>query len=705
MRTILLFTTALFAPIVAYAEDQAATATSPAPASAHGSLEPAIVVTAPFRRERTDLLSAVDIVSGLELQRETRVSLGETLSRQAGVSATSYAPGASRPILRGQQGERVRILRDGIGSIDVSNTSVDHAPAVNPLLAERIEVVRGPATLLYGSSAIGGVVNVIDRRIPRALPEEAVHFEGLAGYGSAADELSGGGLIDLPLGGGFVAHVDGSYLRTRDQGIGGFVLSRDLREEAEANGETEAAELKDRIPNTDSRFYEFAGSLAWVGERGNIGVSVSRLKNFYGIPIRYSTGAAKEPGDEDEEFELTAFAEEEEEGVERVALDLRQTRVDLRAGYQLDGFLDSASFRFGWADYQHDEIARDEGEVETSFFNTGYEGRLELGQTKRGPWRAVHGFQFASRDLDAVGAEAYLPQNETRSFGLFTLHEFDLGALRAEGGLRYDHQKVASDVVDFDRGYDSVSFSAGASYAVIEGWRAGINLSRSERAPVAEELLAFGPHVGTQAFEIGNPGLKTEKARGVELFFRGGAGDVSFDAAFHYTNYKDYIDQFPTGEIEDGLPVFVYLQADAEFWGFEVEAGYVFARAGSWTFEADALVDYVQGEIDSAGPAPRIPPLRVLGGIDARGAQFVGRVEVEHATSQDRTAAFETETDGYTMVNASLSWRPWGPDGLGSLTLAANNLGDVSARRHSSFLKDYAPLAGRDIRLTLRLNY
>jgi len=684
MRAILLLTTAVLIAGPALAEDQSAPAQEDT--AKHGGIEPEIVVTAPFGRTRTDALSTLDVVSGVELARDLRSSIGDTLARQPGVSATSYSPAASRPILRGQQGDRVRVLTDGIGSIDVSTSSVDHAVAINPLLADRIEVLRGPGAILYGSNAVGGVVNVIDRRIPRSVPSEAVHFDGRAGYGSAADEVSGGGVIDLPLGSGFVAHADGSYLKADDLGIGGYVLSRPLREAAAAAGQTDLAGLKDKLPNSDVRFFDYAGSLAWIGDNANLGVAVSQFRNTYGIPVRYPVG------DPEGEAEVVELAQ-------------KQTRVDARGEVDLGGFLKSARFRFGWADYTHSEIAREDGAVNTTFDTTGYEGRVEAEQNRIGVWRAFHGVQFSHRNLDVVGAEAFLPPSQTGNIGLFTLHEFDLGKVTAEAGLRYDNQKVTSDAVDFERSFDAVSISLGAAYRLNDAWRVGLNLSRTERAPTADELLANGPHAGTQAFEIGDPGFTTEKARSAELYVRGGDRRASFEAAVYYTSYKDYIEQFPTGAVEDDLPVFLYRQASANFWGFEVQGQAVFATIGGFDLAADALIDYVRGEIDSAGPPPRIPPLRVLGGVEVRGEGFTGRIEAEHVTKQDRIADFETPTDGYTLVNASLSWSPLGSGNATSLTLSGNNLGDVSARRHASFLKDYAPLAGRDVRLTIRLSY
>jgi len=251
-----------------------------------------LVVTAIIARNQADILAGTSIVSSEELARDLRPTIGETLSRQAGVSATSFGPNASRPVLRGFQGERVRILSDGIGSFDISNTSADHAVVINPLTADRIEVLRGPAALLFGSSAIGGVVNVIDSRIPRKVPSEAVHIDAVATYGSAAEERSASARADLAVTDRLVVHVDGSYSKTGNLKIGGYVLSDDLRNEAMASDEAEVqdlADLKGELPNSSARTWEIAGGAAYIGEGGSLGLSVSRYDSLYGVPLRYDT--------------------------------------------------------------------------------------------------------------------------------------------------------------------------------------------------------------------------------------------------------------------------------------------------------------------------------------------------------------------------------------------------------------------------------
>lgn len=671
----------------------------------HAQPSSEIVVTAPFQRDRIDILSGVSVVQGEQLTQALRPTIGETLARNPGVSATSFGPNASRPVLRGLQGERVRILTDGIGAFDVSNTSADHAVVVNPLLAERVEVLRGPATLLFGSSAIGGVVNVIDKRIPRAVPEEPVHVDMIATYGSAANERSGGGAIDVPLGDKFVIHADGSYTKTGNLRVGDYVLAPSARATALANAGSEdqdqidagisfadSAALRGKLPNSQARTWTAGVGAALITETGNLGISYSHYDSLYGVPVRY----AIQPG----------------ELPEAPRLDVAQDRVDLRAEVQTGGgILKSIRARAGYASYRHFELEPD-GAIGTAFYNKGLEGRLELVQADRGAWKGASGVQYFSRDFNVVGEEAFLPKNSTQQFGAFTLQQLDYGALKLEGGLRYEHSALSAsptpDQPQFfagRRSFDTLSGSAGASYGIGDSLRFGVNLSRTVRAPSAEELFANGPHAGTQAFEVGNPDFKTEKSWGLEAVLRGKGEGYSLEASAFYNWFSDFIYEDLTGAVEDGLPVYQFNQAKARYYGFEIQGSVTLAKFGDMGLVADGLADYVHANIVNVGPAPRIPPLRMLGGLSLNARKFDVRAEVEWSDSQKRVTAFETATGGFTVVNAEINFRPWGTARPLSFALSANNIFDVDARRHASFLKDFAPLAGRDIRITARASF
>lgn len=664
-----------------------------------------IVVTGVLPVARQDMLSGVAVLEGAELTQKLRPSIGETLARTPGVSATSFGPSASRPVLRGLQGERVRVLTDGIGSIDVSNTSVDHATVVNPLLADRIEVLRGPQSLLYGSAAIGGVVNLLDKRIPTEVPDEPIHTGAIATYGSAANERSVAGSADVPVTEHLVVHADGSYLKSGDVRIGGHALTPELRAQALASSllppDPDAADpidfatnaaVRGKLPNTASETWTAGAGVAYIADGGSLGLSYSHYDSLYGVPIRFAT----EPG-------------QEQEGPR---LSLLQNRIDARAEVNANGgLIDKVKLRFGYANYRHFEL-EETGEIGTAFYNKGMEGRLELTQARRGAWSGATGGQFFIRDFNVVGDEAFLPKNSTEQWGLFTLQQFDFDRLKVEAGARLEHSSLSArplpDQPQFftgDRSFDAFSASAGASYRFAGDWRFGVNVSRTVRAPAAEELFANGPHAGTEAFEIGNPDFKLEKAVSVEAVLRGGGPGYTLEASAYHTWFSDFIYEDQTGDLEDGLPVYQFRQADARYYGFEVQGTLTLAKLGAMEIKADGLADYTHARITTVGAAPRIPPLRLLGGLGVTSPKVDLRGEVEWVDKQTRISGFETPTDGYTMVNAEVNFRPWCGDRPLSFALSANNIFDVDARRHASFLKDYAPLAGRDLRLTARLNF
>jgi len=676
----------------------------------HGGEE--IVVTGHLIRE-LDILAGKSVMSGAELQRELRPQLGDTLVKLPGVSATSFSPGASRPVLRGFQGERVRVLTDGIGSIDVSNTSADHAVTIDPLTAERIEVLRGPAVLLFGGQAIGGAVNVIDRRIPRTVPENGYHVDLVGLLGSAADERSLGGAVDFDLGGGLVAHFDGSARKSDDLRVGGHVLDSGLRAEQleiaeeefeeghfeEAEEALELADLRGKVPNSWTEQKSAGAGLALIRDTFNAGASISLFDTNYGVPMR--PGAEhlheEEEGEEGEEGE-------EEHGEAPVSIALRQVRGDLRADYELGGgFIETIRLRVGAADYKHTEFEGEE--VGTVFKSSGVEGRLELVQSDRSGWRGATGGQYFHRDFEAVGAEAFLPPNATSQLGLFTLQEFELGDIGVEASARVERTNAEATTLGIERDFTAFSLAAGASYALAEHVEIGLNLARAERAPSAEELFSNGPHIATQAFEIGDPDLSKEKSFGAEAYFRVDRPGLELSVTGFANWFDDFIYESATGEERDELPVFRYFQGDATYYGIEGEVSAELFRLRGLKFIGDVVADYVRATVKGSGPVPRIPPMRVLAGIEAQSNRWDGRFEVERVARQDRVAAFEAPIDGFTLVNASLAWRPWGRSRESVFILSANNIFDVEARRHASFTKGFVPMAGRDIRLSARFSF
>lgn len=667
-----------------------------------------IIVSAKGLRQ-LDLLAGTSVLEVDAIQRNLNGQIGEVLAKLPGVSATSFAPGASRPVLRGFQGERVRVLIDGIGTSDVSNTSVDHATSIDPLTAERIEVLRGPAVLLYGSQAIGGAVNVIDKRIPTRVPEEGFHLDALLAGDTATDLRNGGASVDVPISSNVVFHVNGSWRETGDLEIPGFQNSGELRAELiaeaaeqEAAGETEEAQefrelaaQEGFVPNTASETYTINTGLGIILDDSSIGFAVGYYDTNYGVPTR--PGAGHHHGDD----AGGAGTEEEEE---LVTIGLQQFRADLRADVALgDGFFSALKIRAGYSDYTHTEFEGEE--VGTTFDNQSLETRAELVQQEGGPWRGSSGVQYRHRDFFAVGAEAYIAPNLTDQFALFTLQEFGTGPFQIEAAARFETTDVRSAPLGIERDYQTFSGALGLIYEGDEAFRAGVNLSRAERAPSAEELFSNGPHIATQAFEIGDPDLQTESAWGVEAFARGRAGTAEFSVAVFNQWFGNYIYLTETGLEEDDLPVFVYLQQDATYFGVEGEVQVQFADAGPFGLVADLRGSYVQAELDDNTNVPRIPPLSLLGAIEAKSDAFDVRGEVQWFAKQDRITAFETPTDAFTLVNALVSWRPLPSNENVTVQLAADNIFDVTGRRHASFTKDFVPLAGRNFRASVRLSF
>ncbi len=673
--------------------------------------DPVILVTAQGLRD-LDIIPAQSVVTREEIQRDLSGQIGDLLVKLPGVSATSFAPGASRPILRGLDAERVRILTNGLGTADVGNTSADHATTIDPLVTERIEVLRGPAALLYGSQALGGVVNAIDRRIPTVAPENGYRVDTLIAADSATGLLSGGLSFDIAASENIVLHFDGSYRNTDDVEIPGFQLSPALRAdllgdaaEEEEEGEfeeaeelREAADQRGFIPNSSTETYSLNGGIGIILGESKFGASVGYYDTFYGL-IGNPEGGHHHHGDEEGGEEEA----EEEEGEETVSIGLEQLRVDLRGDIALgEGFFERLLLRGGFSDYTHTEF---EGtEVGTVFDSETFEARAELVQSRGG----VIGVQYISRDFSAVGAEAFVPPNETRQFAVFTAQEYDFGGLQLEGAGRFETVDVESEPLGLERDFDLFSGALSLVAQAGDGQgapRFGITGSRTERAPAAEELFANGPHIATQAFEIGDPDLAVESAWGLEAFARGTLGPVTFSASIYHQWFDDFIYLQGTDMEEDELPVFLFLQRDADFFGLEGQVSFPLIDTQDFALVGDLRGSYVEAEFDDGTPVPRIPPLELYAALEAQTRSFDLRGEVQFFAEQDRVDEFETPTEEFALVNTYLTWRPLAANPNVALQLGAENLFNVTGRRHASFTKEFLPLPGRNLRVSLRAGF
>lgn len=689
----------------------------------HLDLDEIVVTSSPIARPLGQSISAASVLTGEELAERLSGSIGETLRNEVGITSTYFGAGASRPIIRGLGGDRIRVLEDGIGTFDAAQTSPDHAVPVEPALAQRIEVFRGPASLLYGSSASGGVVNTFSGKIPTAIPENG--HETALRYSHATvndgDELAGG--TNIALGENFVLHAEGFFREAGNFNIPGSNGSDQLIAAftAAAEDEGEVFDPDERfqegfVPNSDLTANGGAGGLSYIfdngGYSGFLGASVSLLNTNYGVPEGILTEADLE-GEEEEGEE-----EEEEEG--GIRIDLEQIRYDLQGEVSGDfGFFQQLKFRGGYGDYRHVELEGDE--VGTLFENDEFEGRIELvGKTASvfdGDLRSAYGVQVRFRDFAAEGAEAFVPPSDQSQIGVFSLFEYSSGPLLVDFGARYENVSNSTDAfieeedgIPFavDNSFDVFSFSGGLGYQLSNGIFVGVNGFRTERAPSLEEQFSFGPHLATQTFEVGDPNLEEEVARGVEATIRGEFGPITAVVNGFYTSYNNFIFEQETGEILDGLPVFQFTNADTDFRGFEAELdadlGVANLGFGPVNFAGHAQVDFVRAT--SSGLAnenqPRIPPLSTLFGLSASNKVVSLRSEVEYVTAQDQVAAFELPTDGFVFVNAFLSIRPFADRKDITLAIQGRNLNNAEGRVHSSFLKDTTPLPGRDVRFTIR---
>jgi iron complex outermembrane receptor protein len=658
------------------------------------TLDDVIVTGTPFGVTDRASLLAVEVLNEEDLAVAPASTLGDLVNGLPGVRSTNFAPGASRPVIRGLSGPRVQVLTNGLGMIDASSVSPDHQVAVDPAEARRIEIVRGPSTLVFGGSAIGGVVNIIDDRIPTERPEGGLEGHVSAQHSTVDDGRSFGGRLKADAG-PLVFTVDAFTRSASDYGVPVFPESRRLlAEEGEEAGDERT------VGNTFVDLDQYGAGVSWIGSRGYLGLSVKRVETTYGVP-GHAHGHHDEDHDDDHDDHDDDHDDHdgEEEGV---SIGLKQTRYDLRGELAFDaGPFSAVRLSAGWADYAHTEF---EGhDVGTQFFSEGYEGRLELIQRERDGWQGVVGLQLLDRTFDAVGDEAYVPRTEIAEQGLYTVQRFDRGGLGFEGGLRLDKRSLESQAGKRD--FTNVSASAGAFFRPSAPLFLGLSVARNVRAPSEVELFAEGAHIATGAFEIGDIDLDSEIATSVEATVHFASGRFEFDLHAYHADYDGFIDLRPTGleDADSDLPIFEYVQTGATFRGFEAEASYRIWEDGERALSLSGAADRVRASTD-LGPAARIPPWSVTAGVDWTSPLFDVGLEVRHVAGQDRTAAFELPTDSYTLVNLKGAVRPFADRNV-VLFAEAANLTNEEAREHASFQKDIAPRPGRSLRVGMNYRF
>ncbi len=652
------------------------------------SLDTFVVTSGQDAKTAFDLAQGTSILTGQDLLLRQQGTLGETLNGTPGVSSTSYGPGASRPLIRGLGGDRIRVLSNSVGALDASNISPDHNTSLEPLFASRIEVLRGPSTLLYGSSAVGGVVNVIDNTIPATAPAGPVTGTIEARAGGAAGERTG--VIAMTAGNpDFALQIDGLRQRSSDVFIPGVA-----RIDAGAPPDQPLGTL----PNSDIRTNSISVGGTVFTPTSHLGAAVSAYSTLYGVPTD-----------------------------EPISINLHQRRVDLQgetaAAY---GIFQGVRARFGLGDYEHSEVA-DRTVVNTTFKNHAWEGRIELPNILTDTVSGTFGFQAARSDFSAVGEEVVTPQSITTSQALFALEEWKLGAWNLQAGGRLEQQSIKLGVVDpalpVVPGYSATtgekkpdtgaSGSVGAVYYPAKDWSIGLNLAYTERLPTAQERYSNGPHGGTGAYEIGTSDLRNEHSVGLDLSIRHRVGFVTGSVSAFVNRFQGYIFEqeqppglTPAVNNPDGLTPYQFVAKDAEFHGGEVELTFHLVDGEVRRLHLDLTSDYVRAEQTTDGvPLPRIPPFRFGAALRYEDGRLSLGAGTRSVARQDRIADTETPTAGYTLLNADLTYML--PAGRVRYEFFArgNNLTNEAARVHTSFLKDFAPVPGRGVTTGVRIHF
>ena len=616
----------------------------------------------PLEQTSKDFAVADTVVDQKRLAQGA-VTIGEALSGETGISSNQFGAGSSRPVIRGQDGPRIKILQNSSENIDVSTLSPDHAVTVDPALAKQVEVIRGPSTLLFGAGTVGGLVNVTDSKLPTAMPEKG--YQGNVGlrYNTGSDEKLATAGVTLGLGDQVALRVEGLKREANDY------IAPDYVHE----GEKER-----RVDNTFAKGQTVNVGLSWIYDRGFTGISYSNRQDQYGLP-GHSHDHAHEAGP---------------------WIDLKSERYDVRTELD-DPFAGFKKLRAqaSYTDYQHDEIEEDT--IATRFKNKGYDGRLELVHNPLGAWEGVIGTQYGQQKLELTGEEAFLAPNTTKKWSVFALEHAQLNDVHVELAARVDQQKIDIDdssKKDFDGSAFSVSGAANWEFA--PNYKLSLVTSHQERLPLAQELYADGGHFATNTYELGNDQLSKEKSNNVELGFH--YDDNTFD--YHVHVYHNWFDDYIYAQTLDRYKDFrlvQYAQDKAKFYGAEAEAGYQISPI----YKLSVFGDYVRGKIDNDN-APRVPAGRLGTKLNADfDDHWSGSAEYYHVFQQDKIAAYETDSQSYNMLNLGVAYSGnYSNVSDYRVFLNANNLLDDQVYQHASFLSTI-PQVGRNFSVGVNFSF
>ena len=667
-----------------------------------------VTVTAPLPKKVSETAAPTTVLEGDELTLKMGHSIGETLKQELGISSQSFGPGVGTPVIRGQSGPRVRVLANGIGSSDVSQLSPDHAAGVEPLLAERIEVLRGPATLLYGSGAIGGVVNVIDNRIPGHIPDKPFGGAFEQRYDSAADESS----TALKAEGGkdhLAFHLDGFYRDRNAMSIGGQAIDVPAAQAVDPSLQV-LQNSNGMIPNTGAHTLDGSAGVSVVGEPGFAGVAINRLENNYGIAPDGSGGP-------------------------NVRIDLKQSKYDFKSELiKPFSLAESLKLRLGYTDYRHTEL--DGGAPGTAFTNQTYEGRLELAHKPIGPLRGTVGFQALASDFaafDFTGAQTIVPKSLISSYGVFGVESITAGPVTYQLGARVEDSAIApqsggnytppnGSAIGSEYHYIPVSASASGLWKVDQRNSLNLAFTRSQRAPQVQELLSHGFHDATRSFEVGDPSLQMETSYNLDLGYKFKTGWMRAELDLFNNWANNYIYQQRNGQFvlqnpvtgaADPCPpntgctaVVQSRQGDAVFRGFESKLVFPLMENRNGYLDLTLFSDYTRGMFVSGGDVPRLPPLRFGLQWDYSREQWSGNLRFTRAQAQNNPGVNDTATAGYNLltIGGQYQIRDFHDADI-MLYVKANNLLNEAIRNSVSYLRNFSPEPGRGAEVGIRIRY
>ena len=700
-----------------------------------GKVEEVIVESSPLGTKESDSAISFSSVEGELLEQSGSANLGDILEFVPGVSSASFGAGVGLPVIRGQSGPRVKVLSSGRSIADVSAVSQDHANGIDPATAERIEVIRGPSTLLYGNGAVGGIVNVITNRVPEQLPEE---LEGKveARYNSVNEGKTLVGVTDFSVG-DFAWHFDAVLRESDDVDIPGVAI---LEREEEEEGHEEEEVVEGVIENSDveSTDINFGGS--WVTDSGFIGASISYLEKEYGLPA----GAhGHEEEHEEGEGEGSLADLEEEEGEEVVRIDLEQVRYELKTEQNLSGFWSKWTAGVVYSEYEHLEVeqelgghAEEEEEEEehepTKFTNDSFELRTTLHHgNEDSKYRGVIGFDLLDGELSAVGEESFFPVTTNETISLFVLEQVDFDSWILETGARIEQVDLSPD--SCGESENTLSLGVSSIFKLTDELNLSFGINRSQRAPTTEERYSnidldtcevktdeeeLVVHAATGLIELGNANLKEETSTNFEIGFKKHAGNTHGEINVYFNQIDDYIflqevheeeggEGEGSGEEEhhDEEPTAEYVQEDAEFVGAEFEWHFPYQLDGGRHIDFEIFGDYVVAELTNGENLPRIPPASFGTSFGFVMENGVIQLTIQEVLEQDDVAEEETTTDGYTLVNLYADYHFDSGSGEWVVFVKGNNLLDEEIRRHTSFVKDFAPEPGIGAEIGLRYNF